>query len=92
MLQDTIQIFEDFVVPEADNLPTLVFQPGGAFQILRIIVMLTAIQFDDQLSLDANEVGYIPADRMLPTELEPIQLPIPNSDPQSLLRLRQTPP
>ena len=89
MLQDAVHIGQNLVVPEADHSPALAFEPDSAFEVLWIVRVLPAIELDDYLSFDAGEIGDVPSDRMLATEFEPVELPIPNTEPKTLFSLRQ---
>jgi hypothetical protein len=44
--------------------------------------MLTAIQFDDQLFLETNEIRDIRPNRLLPAELESSELASAQSEPK----------
>jgi hypothetical protein len=87
-LKNTGDVFEDLIVPEADDAPSLGFEPCGAPQILRLSpTMLTAIDLDDERSLDTNKVGDVWAERDLSAEAIPTQLFLAYALPQPELRV-----
>jgi hypothetical protein len=68
-IEDTGHIFEDLIVPEANDAPSLGFEPGGTTQILRLSpTMLATIDLDDERPLDANKVGDVRAEGNLSAE------------------------
>jgi hypothetical protein len=42
-----------------------------------LLLMLTSVHFNNEMPFQADEVGYIGAYRVLPTELELLQIPLP---------------
>jgi hypothetical protein len=53
-LQDAFEIFEDFVVPEAEDLVAAFLQEAGAGSV-DLFIMLAAVEFDDQAYLGAEK-------------------------------------
>ena len=49
--------------------------------------MLTSIQFDYEASFQADKVGNVRPYRMLPPDLELLEIPIPEQLPQPQLRI-----
>jgi len=54
--------------------------------------VLSTVQLDNQPAVRASEIGDIPADRVLATELESGEPPISQVLPQSFLSLRLVTP
>ena len=49
-LQHSVQIFEHFIIPEAQDAITTEFKPTSSLAILlRLICMLSSIDLDDEL-------------------------------------------
>jgi|UPI00077BD116 hypothetical protein len=66
---DALQVTQNIVVPEADHPPALGFEIARAgFIISGLGIVLTAIDFNDQLFRSGGEVGDIRADGYLPVE------------------------
>jgi hypothetical protein len=87
-LENTGDIFEHLVVPEADDAPSMCFEPCGAPQIPRLSpTMLAAIDLDDERSLDAIEVGDVGAERDLPADAMSMRLFLADALPQAQLRV-----
>jgi hypothetical protein len=63
------------MVPKPKHRVTFLSQPGFPFCILSYLgVMLTAIHFDDQSLLQANEIHHVRTYRPLSPELMPAYL------------------
>jgi hypothetical protein len=83
-LENTGEILQDLIVPEADNAPPTCFEPRCAPQILRFSpTMLPTIYLDNERSLDTNKVRtnkvrYVRTDRHLPAEAISTQLLLAN--------------
>jgi hypothetical protein len=54
--------------------------------------MLPPVQFDDELALFAEEIEDVSAERYLATKFQSLKPAIPQSQPQSLLRLGRITP
>jgi hypothetical protein len=81
-LDHTLDILEYFVVPEPQYHESRLLQPLCPRQIVsRLIGVLAAVEFDDQLPFQAGEIEYEAAERMLPFELAALQLTIPQMPP-----------
>jgi hypothetical protein len=86
--QDTVHVLVHFVVPETQNAITLCFQPCASLSIpfaLNRLGVLTSIELDDQLPVEAREVDDEGAARHLATELMLFKLAIAQAGPKLLL-------
>lgn len=68
-LDHTFLVVVNVIVPEAQNTKSLISQMAITFSI-NLFRMLTAICFNDQPRLQADEIDNIMVDRLLPFELE----------------------
>ncbi len=81
-----------FGVPESQYEKSIGAQESTAALILVFSLgVLRCINFDKQFRFEASEVGKEGADRILPAELESLQLPSAQSRPQLLFGLRWRP-
>ena len=70
---------KDLRVPEPEDVPALALQPLRAALVTETMsgmIMLTAIEFDDQTNFRTSEIGHIGPNRMLTPKLQPIR-PLP---------------
>jgi hypothetical protein len=78
----SLDIAQDFTVPEAQNAKVLVFQPfiplGIRGTLLRV---LSSIELNDQSLFKADEVNYVLTQGLLSPEFVPIELPRANMVP-----------
>jgi hypothetical protein len=94
-LEHTIPVCHHVVIIEAQDTKTLVSEITVAACVALLLVrlkMLTAVQFDNQLCLMAEEINDVGAHRRLPSEAcatEPVSA---QRGPQPTLRLRQIVP
>lgn len=66
---NAIKIIHHFVVPKADDIVAEQVQVFCSFfVVLFLFQMLTSIQFDDEFFFDADEIGDVFTDSMLPSE------------------------
>ncbi len=83
LLNDSFRLTQDVAVPEPKHLKPTRLQSSRSDIIVRYLVeVLAAVQFGDQLGVDAAEIGDVRVDRDLPTELETIELPVPECAPE----------
>jgi hypothetical protein len=69
-LDDAVDILQDLIVPETEHNLACRLQDGRSLQVTGDVdVMLTAINLNDELRLDAGEVGNESIDRHLPAKL-----------------------
>jgi hypothetical protein len=60
VLQNTVGVLENIVIPETYDLIARNLKPGGSLRIfVDLFSMLTAIQFDDQLRQRTKEIDDI---------------------------------
>lgn len=69
--QDVIRAEQYVIVPESQYVPSSCFKPCSTSQIVSSVLdMLSTIELDDQLALNACKVGEKRANWMLPSKLE----------------------
>jgi hypothetical protein len=78
-LQNPIRVLNDIVVPDADHAIPESAQPAVALPVLETLRVLTAVDFDNQAALAANEVNIVSIDRLLAGEFEAAELPTANT-------------
>ena len=73
-------IRKHLIIPKTNNSAALFFKPGISLSVFQNFVrqsMLTAIQFNNQLSFKANKVGYILSNRVLTSKLHTLKAACP---------------
>jgi hypothetical protein len=86
MLHGPICILERVVVPDSDDAKTLGFEPSRALSIMRCYDrMLAAIDLDDQLPFEADEIYDVSPNRSLPPELQSLELSKAKAGPETAL-------
>ena len=89
-LQDTVEVSQNISVPEPAHAIAVLSEDRRSPCILEYSFrMLATIQLNDKICVAAGEVGNERSDRMLPNELEPLQLPIAEARPEFALRVRR---
>ena len=75
-----LEILAQLVVPEAHNAKALSLKKGGAQAVVieLLLGMLASIQLNDHSGIEAAEVHYVGADRMLAAEFD-AQCPVAKS-------------
>jgi len=68
--QDAFQILNHIIVPKSHDAKSISRQPRVSFGIARGIVVLTAIDLDDQPRFETEKVCNVGTDRNLPAEFE----------------------
>jgi hypothetical protein len=82
-LEDLLCSRHHVVVPKPKNTePRRPQKAIAAIVVRHSIDMLASVQFDDDGSLDADEVTNVETDLMLPTKLEPAQLAAAQTTPE----------
>ena len=82
-MEDSVGVGEDFVVPEAEDAVAARLKVFCALEVVGcLLLMLAAVQLNDQLCCRALEVGEVLPDGGLPSEFEPCKLPVPKMLPQ----------
>jgi hypothetical protein len=61
-LENSVQILDDVVVPDAKHAITEAAQVAVALLVFGVSPMLTAVEPDNQMPLATNEVGVVPID------------------------------
>jgi hypothetical protein len=84
-------VAQDIVVPEAQHSIVVIFEPFVANRVARIVGMLSAINFNNETTLAADQVDRIGSDRLLADELVTIERPRPESISQSGFGFRGIP-
>jgi len=71
----TVEIGQHLVIPESQNAITFSLQKCGSLTLLRRrVIVLAAVDLDDQRRLVAHEIGDVAANRHLAAEFEPLHL------------------
>jgi hypothetical protein len=84
------QIGKNLIVPKPQHATAMSFQPGGANRVSGgTIGMLTTVYFNHELVSLAEEIEHITPERMLASELEPLELAAAQRLPQIALGLGQ---
>lgn len=90
-LDNFINLESNLVIGKSDNFHAKLFDDKGSVDVVfPLTLMYAPIDFNDELSLFAVEVGYekplIPIhlkfDGMLPIETEPVNFPVPYELPE----------
>jgi len=68
-LQDSLEILEDFVIPEAEDSETSRSQPAVALGVRLAFEMLTSVDLNEELPWQAGEIDDVGPDGDLPAEL-----------------------
>jgi hypothetical protein len=87
-------VLQDLVIGEPkDSDPQLAepFRPALVISLLRRFQVLSAVDFDDERALVAEEVDDIARNRMLPPKFEPGKSSGPNNRPHPSLRISGLP-
>ena len=85
--QNTVQILEDLVVPEADHAVAVGFDQPRAICVGGAARMLPAVELDGEAQAAAREVGDEVSDGVLAGEFGALNTARSQVQPQSLLRL-----
>ena len=80
--EDAFDVFDDLVVPEAEDCVAGRFDLSRASGVSDAVSMLPAVEFDHQPCFDAGEVGDIGADQELAAEFCVFDLPGAQALPQ----------
>ena len=78
------QIFADLAVPKPKHLQPFILQEFSPSHIIFALfwnIMLSPIQFNDQILFRAKEIQNVISKRLLSTKLQPCQFPIPKLVP-----------
>ena len=84
--QHAVGVFEDGVVPEADDAVAVGFDGSGASGVVGAVGVLTAIAFDREPKAAAGEIDDVVADRELPREFRS-ERPGSQVQPEAALRV-----
>src|SRR6185312_6978178 len=86
--QNTVDILDDVVVPEAQHAKACLLEKLGAPRVLlRSRRMLAAIQFNNEPLLVTDKVGGKSEDRLLAAELRFLELAVAQPAPEQLLHI-----
>jgi hypothetical protein len=87
LCENRLCLYQRGVIRKAQNVETLLVEPLRACRIPRpLILMLPAIQFDDQHPFDAAEIDDVRIDRMLAAKLDAQSMPA-QTHPEPALRV-----
>ena len=89
-LHDALGLVHDVAVPESEDAVTLRPQESVAVCIVgRLVEMLTAVEFDDDSHLGADEVADVGPDHVLAPELESRHLAAAQATPEETFGVGQ---
>ncbi len=81
-MEDGVGVGEDFGVPEAEDAIAARLKVFCATAVVGcLLLVLAAVEFDDQFCCQALEVGEVPANGALPSEFEACKLSVPEVIP-----------
>jgi hypothetical protein len=86
--QDAFGISKHIVVPESQHSVTFVHQATIADYIGGRLIVLPAIDLNDQPAFATNEVADVTEYRHLPCKLVPVDLPVANTIPENRFGVR----
>ena len=76
-LEHNIGLFQSDIIPKPDYLKTFRFKVRCSFGIAGgLLGVLPAVEFNDQLSVEADEIDDIRRYRMLPPEFESAEVAV----------------
>lgn len=85
----SVHVLRYIVIPKTDHFVAKRFKTlCSFFVVLHLLQVLTAVQFDDELLLDAHEIGNKVSDGVLTAKVD-AQLVVANSCPQFALSGRE---
>jgi hypothetical protein len=88
-LQNGVRSEKNVVVPEPQHAKAVRSEKGiTSYIIIRLVDVLTPVKLDNDVGFKASEIADVVPHRMLPTELETIDLPSPQATPKQSLGLR----
>src|SRR3954470_15388654 len=86
------RMIEHLVIPEAQDDKVARAQPGIALGIVGALGMLAAVELDDELPLEADEVHDVASELLLPAELEAAEAAVAQQAPHPPLGFRRLAP
>jgi hypothetical protein len=85
-LADYVQLATDFIVPKSQHTVAVRLQPARSRRVfLYPVRVLTAVDFDDQLALEADEVDNISPEDVLSPKFVAVELAQPQPAPEDPL-------
>ena len=86
MTSSTASVSLNVAIPESQHAKSSCFNLAIPARILVLLLLvLAAVQFDNELRLQASEIGDVGADRDLPAKSKPTELTPPQKAPQMTL-------
>src|SRR5438105_12481071 len=83
-VQHIIGVLQHVLIPEPYDDKAQSFQMGAPLGISRrVLRMLPAIDLDDELRIDTDEIGNVSFDRHLPAKLPAVELSVAQMPPQA---------
>ena len=83
--ENSRQVTGDFGIPETDNTISLMLKPKLPFSITfssLVLVVVSAIKFDDEMCGRAEEIDNIGTDRSLPSKMRAVHRQFFQGTPQ----------
>jgi hypothetical protein len=90
--QHTFGIFQDVVVPVSHHVKAVGFQRGFARLVGKGVDVLSAIDFNDELSVEADEIEDVALEWHLPAEFDSVEAPVAQQEPQLPLGIGRVAP
>jgi len=91
-LEYSRQVTSDLGVPETDNTISFLLKPKLSFTITSsrvVLVMVSAVEFDDETCGRADEIDHLGTDRSLPSKMRAVYRPFFQGTPQCALVWRR---
>src|SRR5215203_3204904 len=86
------RMIENLVIPELQDAETARLQPGVPLGIVGAVSVLSAVELDDELPLEADEVHDVAAELFLTAELEAAETAVAQQAPHPPLGFRRLAP
>jgi hypothetical protein len=83
-LKHTVQGFVQIAIPKPDNPIAIAIQVGRSYCVARLMfrrIVMVAVEFNDQPGFEANKIGNVRSDRVLPPKFVPSQPPVSQGIP-----------
>jgi len=88
-VNDFIDVLKYIVIPESQDIETLIPQPSISLTIVRsLLTMLSAVDLDDYPFFQADKIDDVASQRLLPAKLKTVYLPESEFPPKQPLSIR----
>ncbi len=86
--KNALSISENVVVPKSKNFVIFLNQTTVAYCVRSRLIVLSAVDLNDQTPFSTNEIADVTQYRFLPDELMPVDLPVADAIPENYFRVR----